>query len=644
MAYKPVPEEMFRNKAYDHVQRHVVEATRLINTKGAVEDVDEQMAKLEDAMQNYEKAYQAYIQTIEGPQFNAEQDANKELLHQVGKLREATHAYLQAPLDTSSPTHGQVIEVGKRASKAYSAVTSHLGVVQSLITKHAPQSEVQQAARDLGTAHQQYVTINGEYITYLQGDDIAKNQAIADDISSQVSRAKILVHNYTEPARNGSQVNSPPASIYSATSSQRAREQELAIKMAKIKAQQDALARKQQVEEEEAALKATHEAELARITKEKQEAQRRLQQRKEREALLAQEEELAAEFQTIQQQWEQDVHHTGSVQGQETQQLGAKSVVDHRSPSRTPPPIDIDTPALAEGIYGSSSKGYQYNTPPVQKTSPKPILKSTAGSPMVQRRSLLEPETQQERSRVPQHTGRNLSRSRQLYDRSPSRGDQSTDPMSQMLALLAAPKLELPIFSGDPLQYHKFTRSFKINVESMIKDYEARLARLIQSCEGKARDLIEGCIMMPGEQGYLQAKALLEAHYGDPYIIVRAWVDKLASGGTARDAASLETLAINARACYDTLSATNSMKEIDNYTNLQRIIERLPNHAQHRWRSESVKVRRQGRAPDFKDLLHLIENIADEYNEPSLRQSTPKEGYRKQKGHKSSSFTTATTP
>lgn len=209
--------------------------------------------------------------------------------------------------------------------------------------------------------------------------------------------------------------------------------------------------------------------------------------------------------------------------------------------------------------------------------------------------------------------------------------------MTQLLALLTAPKLHLPKFNGNPLQYHKFMTTFELNVENVITDDNQRLARLVDCCEGEAYKLTESCIMM-GSKGYRHAKQLLYDNYGEDYIVTRAWVEQLSSGGLAKDPPSIQALAIDARACFDTLYAIDSLQEIDNSTNLSDIIKRLPTHAQNRWRRQTVRIRRVGRSPDFQDLLELIEDLAEESKEPTVKSTFTSE--KPKPKQKASSFNT----
>ena len=73
---------------------------------------------------------------------------------------------------------------------------------------------------------------------------------------------------------------------------------------------------------------------------------------------------------------------------------------------------------------------------------------------------------------------------------------------AMMMGALQAPKIELMEFHGDPMLYHAFIRSFEENVEKMLPDDGARLARLMHLCKGEAGRAIRCCNLMNPEQGY----------------------------------------------------------------------------------------------------------------------------------------------
>ena len=100
-----------------------------------------------------------------------------------------------------------------------------------------------------------------------------------------------------------------------------------------------------------------------------------------------------------------------------------------------------------------------------------------------------------------------------------------------MMGALQAQKIELLEFHGDPMSYHSFLRSFKENVEKMLPDDGARLARLIHLTKGEAGRAIRCCNLMDPKQGYARARHLLKQRFGDKHTITELWIKKLNKGG-----------------------------------------------------------------------------------------------------------------
>ena len=144
-----------------------------------------------------------------------------------------------------------------------------------------------------------------------------------------------------------------------------------------------------------------------------------------------------------------------------------------------------------------------------------------------------------------------------------------------MMGALQAPKIELLEFHGDPISYHSFIRSFKENVEKMLYDDGARLARFIHLCKGEAGRAIKCCSLMDPEQGYAWARRLLEQRFGDKHTITELWIEKLNEGGPR---VNLQEYADELLDCYESLNALGALREMDAQRNLLAMITRLPTH------------------------------------------------------------------
>ena len=92
------------------------------------------------------------------------------------------------------------------------------------------------------------------------------------------------------------------------------------------------------------------------------------------------------------------------------------------------------------------------------------------------------------------------------------------------------PPLELIKFDGDPMKYSRFMTTFETTVEQVELDDQRRLLYLLQHCEGKAKNLIEFCILLDPAVGYQKAKETLKENYGRKNVIARAYMNRLADG------------------------------------------------------------------------------------------------------------------
>ena len=67
------------------------------------------------------------------------------------------------------------------------------------------------------------------------------------------------------------------------------------------------------------------------------------------------------------------------------------------------------------------------------------------------------------------------------------------------------PKIEILKFTGNPTNYIRLTKTFEANIESVNKDSNRGFLLLIQGCAGKPKKLIEFCLMLNPQRGYLHA-------------------------------------------------------------------------------------------------------------------------------------------
>ena len=118
-------------------------------------------------------------------------------------------------------------------------------------------------------------------------------------------------------------------------------------------------------------------------------------------------------------------------------------------------------------------------------------------------------------------------------------------------------------------------RSFENSVEKDT-DESRRLQLLIHYCSGKAKKVVESCVLLEPDQGYEEAKKLLVERFGDKFKVTNSWIRKVSDGAVikAGDREALQDLADFLKNCVVTLKATGRLAQINNEDRLIKILER----------------------------------------------------------------------
>ncbi|CAL8088180.1 unnamed protein product [Calicophoron daubneyi] len=184
--------------------------------------------------------------------------------------------------------------------------------------------------------------------------------------------------------------------------------------------------------------------------------------------------------------------------------------------------------------------------------------------------------------------------------------------LSHVIQSLELPKVEIPCFEGDPADYWRFLRCFEANVASKTSNSATRLAFLIQYCRGEARKAVEGCVILPPDEGYLKAKSILESMFGQRHAIARAQIRKIVSGSSVRtnDGMALLSLATDLRNCVVTLTQLDYLADLNCSNTIKGVLHRLPFSIQSQWAEQAFKIVQMGREPTMEDLATFVENRA----------------------------------
>ena len=155
------------------------------------------------------------------------------------------------------------------------------------------------------------------------------------------------------------------------------------------------------------------------------------------------------------------------------------------------------------------------------------------------------------------------------------------------------PKSEIISFSGSAKDYKRFITNFEVNIGAMYLTEKRKLSYLIQYCTGEARTLIEDCVMMDPDEGFAEAKRLLQKEYGKPYEIARSFIDSLTRGPAIanNDYDGIIGLAREMRKCQTTLSQIQYESDLNSTPTMYAIMHRLPDFMQQKWMEKASEIR-----------------------------------------------------
>ncbi len=189
----------------------------------------------------------------------------------------------------------------------------------------------------------------------------------------------------------------------------------------------------------------------------------------------------------------------------------------------------------------------------------------------------------------------------------------------QMAAAMSLPKPEVPKFGGDPLDYKSFIKAFDTRIESKTPSSADRLYYLNQQLIGEPKELIGGCLYLEPEQGYSEARRLLQDEYGDSYKISTAYISKVLNWTVIKydDEVGLKRFSIFLKKIKNAMSAISDMSVLNHPTNMQTVVKKLPQYLQAKWRDRVTKLKKfQRKVAQFEELVAFVDESAESANHP----------------------------
>ena len=128
-------------------------------------------------------------------------------------------------------------------------------------------------------------------------------------------------------------------------------------------------------------------------------------------------------------------------------------------------------------------------------------------------------------------------------------------------------------FSGDPMEYISFKRSFKTLIEEKAISAEEKIYYLQQYLQGDAKQAVAGCFYGTQESDYHQAWQTLEKRFGHSFRIQESFREKLEDWPklNIKDCTGLQRYADVLKSCLDAMPHINGLQVLNDCKENRRV-------------------------------------------------------------------------
>lgn len=187
---------------------------------------------------------------------------------------------------------------------------------------------------------------------------------------------------------------------------------------------------------------------------------------------------------------------------------------------------------------------------------------------------------------------------------------------TELSALLSLPKMEIPMYSGDPCGYQNFMMIFDQCIDVKLTCPQTKLVRLLQCLAGDALSSVQHCTLA-GPAGYQKARDILKERFGNAHLIVESIVSSLRGGKSMLRSHDLRKLADEVSLAFNTLTQLGELSMVDTQACIQSVLGRCHAQVRARWRKYALDYKdRSKKYPGFYELMTYLEKEARQACDP----------------------------
>lgn len=199
---------------------------------------------------------------------------------------------------------------------------------------------------------------------------------------------------------------------------------------------------------------------------------------------------------------------------------------------------------------------------------------------------------------------------------SPARTDVSylAQAVQDSIALNRLPMPEPSVFTGDPIQFIEWKASFTSLIDKKNIASADKLHYLKKYVAGPARKTLDGIFYRNDDEAYKDGWNRLNHRYGQPFVIQKAFREKLANWPKVhpRDAEGLRAFADFLHSCLEAMPYVKGLNILNDCEENQKLVQKLPDWAASQWNRKVTQVMRDDQDfPSFQEFVFFIVTEAE---------------------------------
>ena len=198
-------------------------------------------------------------------------------------------------------------------------------------------------------------------------------------------------------------------------------------------------------------------------------------------------------------------------------------------------------------------------------------------------------------------------------------GPSAFDLGREIATVLSLPKLECPLFSGDPREWSVFKNMFDTTIGNKLTENGAKHTHLISLLSGEARDSVKHTLLFESDDAYGEAVKILEDRYGNDQIITKCIMSDLRNGKSVRSQKEIQLFVDELGAADKVIGKMQTYSEINTVEFVKDMLVRCSHTIIMKWKKKATAHLAEKQVyPKFKDFIVFMKSVALQESDPAF--------------------------